>query len=153
MWRWSWKPLKMTIKYQVFSTYVEVILKHYINLSKKISFLHVCGGDPMWVDVIGLLAGFSPRMWRWSYTIFVDPSASKVFSTYVEVILDLFLQRKLKKSFLHVCGGDPKFRQWQASKLLFSPRMWRWSSIVNFYPSFHFVFSTYVEVILIWITN
>ena len=32
--------------YEIFSTYVEVILVLSVKIFRKIYFLHVCGGDP-----------------------------------------------------------------------------------------------------------
>ena len=48
-----------------------------------------------------------------------------VFSTYVEVILDLFDEVGIDLSFLHVCGGDPKVDEPTKEEKEFSPRMWR----------------------------
>ena len=53
----------------VFSTYVEVILNPDPTFADLGSFLHVCGGDPAGGVGYGRTAEFSPRMWRWSYSL------------------------------------------------------------------------------------
>ena len=91
-------------------------------------FLHVCGGDPTLLNLTS--------WWE------------SVFSTYVEVILRIWLKRLTSVSFLHVCGGDPMLNTESMTKLEFSPRMWRWSQRVDACHRRWYVFSTYVEVIL-----
>ena len=69
--------------------------------------LHVCGGDPAKPRDKRPKMLYSPRMWRWSLSV---PSAiyvNTVFSTYVEVILEMNDIKILGRSILHVCGGDP----------------------------------------------
>ena len=56
-------------------------------------------------------------------------------------------------SILHVCGGDPIKFYCGPNYSRYSPRMWRWSYMVDTYNGFFSVFSTYVEVILILITS
>ena len=87
MWRWSSFHFISLLVMQVFSTYVEVILKAKVKEQDHFCILHVCGGDP-WLHIIFKLKyRYSPRMWRWSSINFgMDPS-NVVFSTYVEVIL------------------------------------------------------------------
>ena len=147
MWRWSPTCHHHCRLEEVFSTYVEVILRSSSSKSSSSRILHVCGGDPK--KAIGLLkeAGYSPRMWRWSYGIRVLGVLGKVFSTYVEVILAEIARRTTTNGILHVCGGDPLLWSISANKLVYSPRMWRWSyySLSVFFAKI--VFSTYVEVI------
>ena len=116
--------------------------------STLVSILHVCGGDPCawpvprWInlvfstyvevileskDFLSNLAGYSPRMWRWSWLSNRQPRHVPVFSTYVEVIPLSHITIVSTPCILHVCGGDPQ----QGSLLSTSNR----------------VFSTYVEVI------
>ena len=133
----------------VFSTYVEVILKHGGQKGDKASILHVCGGDPTpWNNLVfGTL--YSPRMWRWSWIDVLFLVVFLVFSTYVEVILVVGFWIHVKRRILHVCGGDPAIGRELGLSPKYSPRMWRWSLsflINNSQPS---VFSTYVEVILL----
>ena len=71
----------------VFSTYVEVILRRMRWEGRWTRFLHVCGGDP------------NSTMARTNQLL--------VFSTYVEVILKNRLKGVNQEGFLHVCGGDP----------------------------------------------
>ena len=73
-----------------------------------------------------------------------------VFSTYVEVILLLEHQDEAIRRILHVCGGDPSLCSRLIDWILYSPRMWRWSYWCYFWKKPTFVFSTYVEVILVW---
>ena len=50
--------------FTVFSTYVEVILKHGGILDYVARVIHVCGGDPT-TDVVAKSSDLcSPRMWR-----------------------------------------------------------------------------------------
>ena len=100
-WRWQ----------KFFSTYVEVILLEIdcffgsngfsprmwrwsqleITSDDLIaSFLHVCGGDPTWLVMIMKIHQFSPRMWRWSWWTTSTANWFLVFSTYVEVIPQIF---------------------------------------------------------------
>ena len=72
-----------------------------------------------------------------------------MFSTYVEVILNVIFSRRTIISVLHVCGGDPMCIFYLPNGRSCSPRMWRWSSDPEFISFTVFVFSTYVEVILI----
>ena len=87
-------------------------------------------------------------MWRWSYKIIKPSKEQAVFSTYVEVIPSLFLMDYTIQSILHVCGGDPMFNGQGNNAIQYSPRMWRWSYILNLLLNITSVFSTYVEVIL-----
>ena len=128
MWRWSYIDQLAKDEKLVFSTYVEVILNVIFCPSLPSGFLHVCGGDPGSYYLPPYLDKFSPRMWRWSNVSQSLPLISFVFSTYVEVILNLRFHGTTVWSFLHVCGGDP--RRFLSVCLIqtFSPRMWRWSS-------------------------
>ena len=74
---------------------------------------------------------------------------SLVFSTYVEVILMNDLEKAEALSILHVCGGDPNSTVNIKEYFRYSPRMWRWSPDTNNDFLMTFVFSTYVEVILV----
>ena len=153
MWRWSCYTYCQYSKRKVFSTYVEVILVGWRSSFRSLSFLHVCGGDPSWTDTLAVVLKFSPRMWRWSRDWWCQRSNLWVFSTYVEVILFISPFSSCSISFLHVCGGDPKYYLPDEFVLLFSPRMWRWSYSASLPITPFKVFSTYVEVILIALTN
>ena len=87
-------------------------------------------------------------MWRWSSINIRTHLLSTVFSTYVEVILNKFLENMNTQSILHVCGGDPTLLLLNLATLKYSPSMWRWSYswIFRYEPTG--VFSKYVEVIL-----
>ncbi len=128
MWRWSYSSKPPLILEKVFSTYVEVILWWNMGSGDFISILHVCGGDPVARHVSVPDLKYSPRMWRWS------SANSMVISFSIGI--------------LHVCGGDPKRSLTFLYNVKYSPRMWRWSLNRQGVPSKHFVFSTYVEVIL-----
>ena len=127
MWRWSYALFQHSKCYIVFSTYVEVILTADGPVKVDTRFLHVCGGDPKLEDKADMARKFSPRMWRWSYLLGFLFDVIVVFSTYVEVILTIFVVRGNPERFLHVCGGDPRQLQRQDSYIQFSPRRWRWS--------------------------
>ena len=54
---------------------------------------------------------------------------TEVFSTYVEVILEMNDIKILGRSILHVCGGDPKIAVNRNLLVMYSPRMWRYCYI------------------------
>ena len=127
----------------VFSTYVEMILATQLTLQLKASILHiviqiiklqsilhVCGDDP---SKSLLLSNFLA-----------------VFSTYVEMILDYTIEYNGKTSILHVCWDDPCTWIRCSNVVVYSPRMWRWSSLRIFSRVPLPVFSTYVEMILFY---
>ena len=148
MWRWSHPRCNRNYYFWVFSTYVEVIPKHWAISCSLPRILHVCGGDPLLKGYNDQTGQYSPRMWRWSYRAISHLGGLCVFSTYVEVILILFSALFQGTSILHVCGGDPYciyscWRFWW-----YSPRMWRWSWFSAHFWTVTTVFSTYVEVIL-----
>ena len=152
MWRWSYQELAQIIMDIIFSTYVEVILGNTCSGCRSPYFLHVCGGDPgrpqdqinkikfsprMWrwslnsAFVVHGSCGFSPRMWRWSRLLWMVVYTQTIFSTYVEVILIFIRLQILHEHFLHVCGGDPLTSWLKSISFKFSPRMWRWSSLLR----------------------
>ena len=87
-------------------------------------------------------------MWRWSFILQQVTARMLVFSTYVEVILNLVIDVFFQSSILHVCGGDPKSGDRRFLSIKYSPRMWRWSRDQRHLFHGQRVFSTYVEVIL-----
>ena len=86
-------------------------------------------------------------MWRWSWKTAIVTLGNIVFSTYVEVILFAALLIVISSGILHVCGGDPVNVVDCITTILYSPRMWRWSWVVQKAQPYLLVFSTYVEVI------
>ena len=132
MWRWSLFKFVQFIEIMVFSTYVEVILCANATGLLYQGILHVCGGDPIWVDSIGLVAGYSPRMWRWSWHKQLPQFKLHVFSTYVEVIPPTPIKHTIHEGILHVCGGDPLLEIKIINFARYSPRMWRWSFLHEF---------------------
>ena len=58
-----------------------------------------------------------------------------------------------RENFLHVCGGvsAPSLQDW--AKLLFSPRMWRCFLPRSLVKQQDVIFSTYVEVFLLTLTQ
>ena len=148
---------------------MEVILSLIRVGSMIVSFLHVCGGDPVLKPRFEFEKRFSPRMWRWSYsqadleratTGFLHVCGGDPTSYTHDDKTITFSPRMWRWSsrplsfgkpaigFLHVCGGDPKTMSLSWFALLFSPRMWRWSWQNNHINRQWWVFSTYVEVIL-----
>ena len=64
MWRSSYADLQPQSTFQVFSTYVEVILFAAEFGTVCAGILHVCGGHPL-ANVVGVcMSKYSPRMWR-----------------------------------------------------------------------------------------
>ena len=150
MWRWS-SAKSIVISFSiVFSTYVEVIPPTVHAFHKCQRILHVCGGDPRRKRIYRATSMYSPRMWRWSCKKARCWELWKVFSTYVEVILICLIWVLSLSRILHVCGGDPKTISYFLFGILYSPRMWRWSSSTCVWILPKVVFSTYVEVILAW---
>ena len=150
MWRWSHRKKFQALHKSVFSTYVEVIPSTSKIKYHSWCILHVCGGDPNTAPVLYADGEYSPRMWRWSYFVWLALVNSLVFSTYVEVIPAKAELVKPFLSILHVCGGDPVFVVGYLIGYLYSPRMWRWSSFDTIILQRIRVFSTYVEVIPIY---
>ena len=126
---------------------MEVILLQVSFLWVILSILHVCGGDPDCQSQYQTIQEYSPRMWRWSWTIGFVNMLILVFSTYVEVILPNSPSPASTACILHVCGGDPKLKTNRDFNVVYSPRMWRWSLLSLNWLSSYSVFSTYVEVI------
>ena len=190
MWRWSSRSASAAEKGAVFSTYVEMILLIAIKGPSASSILHVCGDDPgrclwtiskLWVfstyvEMILCEKKFVGKRWCILHVCGDDPTPwmgmtklRRVFSTYVEMILSTFVNIRLPARILHVCGDDPDIANANKQVTLYSPRMWRWSSVS---PSIErkvlrilhvcgddptqrldwqisqLVFSTYVEMIL-----
>ena len=149
MWRWSPYRNSQKVSLMVFSTYVEVILVKKFGTCIWVGILHVCGGDPTLYPALAQTSMYSPRMWRWSHTWYINQVSPFVFSTYVEVILNQTNMQWHGSGILHVCGGDPKMMTILSSLWGYSPRMWRWSLITGNKIGKVKVFSTYVEVILV----
>ena len=145
MWRSSYADLQPQSTFQVFSTYVEVILFAAEFGTVCAGILHVCGGHPSRSFLTSIRIRYSPRMWRSSCHRIKAFRFYSVFSTYVEVIpLPTWLGFAWV-SILHVCGGHPvlaflsheftrysprmwrssQFRYWRSKS--YSPRVWRWS--------------------------
>ena len=101
----------------------------------------------------GICLLYSPRMWRWSPVRNIVCLVAFVFSTYVEVILSNYDSVPYWQGILHVCGGDPLPDTLPQSELEYSPRMWRWSLIKSKQKEIPPVFSTYVEVILLYVVR
>ena len=128
MWRWSFMNKNISQQWRVFSTYVEMILWHFQGIGRGPSILHVCGDDPHSEQAALQLI--------------------EVFSTYVEMILNCKLLLQIFVSILHVCGDDPKFVKKMPDWKMYSPRMWRWSYTLSYSMFAFYVFSTYVELLL-----
>ena len=148
MWRCFYHCQTISPSESVFSTYVEVFPFKGVVRQNTNRFLHVCGGVSLTRNTLTYLFLFSPRMWRCFLIQFFKVAHVVVFSTYVEVFLLNKLKYKIKRSFLHVCGGVSKSKQTQKSKEGFSPRMWRCFYDGGCVYACLPVFSTYVEVFL-----
>ena len=129
VWRWSSYSTVIFAIAGVFSTCVEVIPKAGEFLVFPFRILHVCGGDPKHISFFNRLTMYSPRVWRWSFSSDHLAKISKVFSTCVEVIPTFRPKLTQKTSILHVCGGDPWIAKRSKMIGMYSPRVWRWSSI------------------------
>ena len=131
------------------STYVEMILVFKLEMLTSQCDLHVCGDDPISVEVKLFKILWSPRMWRWSWSTKRNSFEVGVISTYVEMIPTLISVAKVSKSDLHVCGDDPMMVLYLLILVQWSPRMWRWSSFTIVSEPLLSVISTYVEMILV----
>ena len=107
VWRWSPDSNLEPSHLPVFSTCVEVILSLAQIVLTTNSILHVCGGDPNSINFANRRVKYSPRVWRWSSFLALSIWQLAVFSTCVEVILDVPFLTVHPGSILHVCGGDP----------------------------------------------
>ena len=78
-----------SIRLSVFSTYVEVFPQRIRTALTACCFLHIRGGvsDPS--NAEKLIELFSPRMWRCFQALLQLMALVMVFSTYVEVFLEL----------------------------------------------------------------
>ena len=148
MWRWSSDVEQCPRYLNVFSTYVEMILDYEKEIQKYYRVLHVCGDDPQELQNFRNQYKCSPRMWRWSCSVFLYVIPFAVFSTYVEMILTAQKLIIIKQCVLHVCGDDPTTGFLMNLFNTCSPRMWRWSLGYFFAEAHSNVFSTYVEMIL-----
>ena len=110
----------------------------------------MCGGDPLSQAINQVEQKYSPRVWRWSLLSDSEAAWKTVFSTCVEVIPSSFKSGQLNFSILHVCGGDPKVLDDKQIEEAYSPRVWRWSHPKMDSWALNAVFSTCVEVILIF---
>ena len=91
-----------------------MILEHFAKYYQCHGILHVCGDDP------------EQHQFQTSKLL--------VFSTYVEMILEVVKNTTSAFSILHVCGDDPKCFSWANDpipchtvclRFMYSPRMWR----------------------------
>ena len=130
MWRWSLRSYLSPCLDRVFSTYVEMILHPFSWEGPYWSILHVCGDDPKVAQYPVQSGKYSPRMWRWSTKQLLLPLRTS--------------------SILHVCGDDPLITFFSRIVSWYSPRMWRWSWYKLQPAAARVVFSTYVEMILLF---
>ena len=90
---------------KVFSTHVEVFPLLYRWFVAGLGFLHARGGVSWFPEDDADFQLFSPRTWRCFQQ---DTKAFKrqfVFSTHVEVFLEIISKRTASKRFLHARGG------------------------------------------------
>ena len=135
----------------VFSTHVEMFLLVSLLMMRLQGFLHACGDVSMVVSMVVLIITFSPRMWRCFLLKRKGRSKIVVFSTHVEMFPDICLIGWTGSGFLHACGDVSS----QASPILwvdaFSPRMWRCFQYARCYSESSEVFSTHVEMFLVFL--
>ena len=117
-----------------------------MHLTKSISLLHVRGGVSNRLLSEGTQTASSPRPWRCFFIRMHAGENMSVFSTSVEVFLDLQSARVLLRSLLHVRGGVSAAVAKKAYPFVSSPRPWR--CFVKPPPTVEglSVFSTSVEV-------
>ena len=77
----------------------------------------------------------------------------EIFSTYVEVFPEHDREMRKLLHFLHVCGGVSSLTQICFLPALFSPRMWRCFPVATASKPAVYIFSTYVEVFLLVISQ
>ena len=113
----------------VFSTCVEVFPKRMIKTSLKNCFLHVRGGVSTLEAERADYQRFSPRAWRCFSPQTSSVLIRSVFSTCVEVFLDITATGNGGNGFLHVRGGVSFYRGECGKCTPFSPRAWRCFSL------------------------
>ena len=111
MWRWSWATRWWWVLLIVFSTYVEVILKHHQITLLIRRVLHVCGGDPNSRINLTVIERCSPRMWK------------QVFNMSSEQLI----YRILSCRFFNFCLTIKSFE----SKII--KRFWKADESIRFY--------------------
>ena len=109
----------------VFSTHVEMF--PYIHqISRGIQgFLHACGDVSESLPHLWRMKWFSPRMWRCFHQAKQSKQSHEVFSTHVEMFLQVIQCHLPTDSFLHACGDVSKHLSDYLEIKRFSPRMWR----------------------------
>ena len=125
MWRCFQKAIDYSNLLIIFSTYVEVFLRHLKPRVLPKDFLHVCGGVSQTPLSLKVTVKFSPRMWRCFHSYRPRINCVPIFSTYVEVFLLATSATYQGVDFLHVCGGVSLDALNEIGSVLFSPRMWR----------------------------
>ena len=130
MWRCFYADRRLRRRDAIFSTYVEVFPIRHLRAILLLYFLHVCGGVSKTIRLHWIHSEFSPRMWR---------CFCRIFKVNCEL-----------RNFLHVCGGVSYFLFSVCSMLRFSPRMWRCFSCAYVARYVTKIFSTYVEVFLLF---
>ena len=105
----SWRcfPLKANKHHGivVFSTLVEVFPVPTTVGCSHVSLLHARGGVSQTDDQLEITIESSPRSWRCFPNLTTEQEAEVVFSTLVEVFLNIKSLRQLGCSLLHARGG------------------------------------------------
>ena len=109
----------------VFSTCVEVFLQMFSRFMVRLGFLHVRGGVSVAPITMRFSQMFSPRAWRCFGSQNPPISVVLVFSTCVEVFLEIAFRELSNNSFLHVRGGVSPSSTRFTGNAEFSPRAWR----------------------------
>ena len=129
----SWRCFLMGVSIngfkRVFSTLVEVFpVEDYTNATAG-SLLHARGGVSVLTPFIVQPESSSPRSWRCFLQIQSNGVVDAVFSTLVEVFLQIEENGEEKRCLLHARGGVSHDRRAVARRRKSSPRSWR-----CFYP-------------------
>ena len=91
--------------YTIFSTHVEVFLKHLPTPTAKNNLLHARGGVSSGMPVIKGKKKSSPRTWRCFHSSQNLEVSFVIFSTHVEVFLCHLRHRPGQQDLLHARGG------------------------------------------------
>ena len=146
----SWRcfPLKANKHHGivVFSTLVEVFPVPTTVGCSHVSLLHARGGVSQTDDQLEITIESSPRSWRCFPNLTTEQEAEVVFSTLVEVFLNIKSLRQLGCSLLHARGGVSGVALLLFAPVVSSPRSWRCFSTDGDKCGFVSVFSTLVEV-------
>ena len=113
----------------IFSTHVEVFLKHEVYIRDAFDLLHARGGVSCSCVNFSSQRRSSPRTWRCFPIVGLLPEPTGIFSTHVEVFLTVLFSVNHSINLLHARGGVSIVLSLILRVSPSSPRTWRCFSI------------------------